>query len=169
MKIIPNPKRIAAYGLALTLTGLGAYASSGLAGAEFDPTTLENTVATQSEQLKDHDNRISNLEAQTAQNSSAIAGVQTAIGQPVTPNVPVLTTSETAALTGTPSPTPVVVSATKKIVAVTVIQKPVNNLITQSYYLYEYDDGSTSESPVLSKPNSNEAIPPMGVGTSVPL
>lgn len=79
MKILPTPAKLAAYAVALVLVGGSAYGTSQLASAEWDPTTLETTVATQGEQLKNHEDRLKSVEDKTNTNTAAISEVRTAV------------------------------------------------------------------------------------------
>lgn len=73
MKLFPSPHKLVAYAGALALVGVTAYGTSLPVSAEWDSTALETTVATQSEQIKDHDSRIKNVESKLDAHTEAIA------------------------------------------------------------------------------------------------
>lgn len=139
MKLLPSPQRIAAYAGALALVAGTAYATSLPTSANVEPTTeITTQMAEQDEKLKDHEDRISKVEATTAETKQTVVNLQNTVasqGQLIAEKLaPVPATEVTEPNLGDPAPK----KMTKKVTGIDYDLAPGNMSCT-----YKFDDGSS--------------------------
>lgn len=140
MKLIPSAKVLAAYGSALVLMGGIAYATTPADISSFDPAPLEQTVATQGQELDNHEQRITALE-------NASPTPESVTNTPTEPQTDAVTGTSLIAEDVPPTPT-VTPSPTTKVIVDVVSDSSTNMLDpSQSYsrFKYTFSDGTSTE------------------------
>lgn len=158
MKLLPSVKTIVGYSVVLALTGGLAYATTP-SDAPFDPTQLETTVAQHTDELANHEQRITTLENASPTPATNSAESPQAVAATVAGSTG---TAESPA--PTPAPTPRTTKTVTNINTTAVVTGPFAGSGIQC--IYTFDDGSQLEEPHIPTTQNNCRL---AVGDVVPI